>query len=178
MGRRLCGATLLLLCTSLVFGLTRLPAQEETVHHPILVAVKKNWIETPKDQEDRPTRVTILGTTCNASVLLAATVEYKENPPGFVFEYTKYITINGHGNPDACLELDVPDIDTSFDLTFAPSSNPDEISFTGKIHPACKECTPKKGKSIAGTLRKARGGRYQLSFDGDLADTLELAEKD
>lgn len=165
------------LTASLLFGLERLAAQQEEAQHPILVAIEKNWIVTPSDQEERPTKVTILGTTCNAMALLTANIQYRNNPPGFFLEYTKYVTINTKGNPDACWELEAPDIDTTFDLTFVPSGKRDAISFTGQIQPGCKDCTPKRAKSIAGVLRKVRGGRYQLSFSGDLADAFELEEK-
>lgn len=148
--------------------------QQDAVTHPILVVIKEAWLVVPKSKEEFPTRVTVLGTTCNASVLLYATIQDTARPPYFMLEYQKSTDIMGRNNPDACSELDVPEIDTKFDLTFAPSGKRTEITFTGQIQPNCKECKPKKGKSISGVLKSLGNKKYRLSFTGDLADEFDL----
>jgi hypothetical protein len=152
--------------------------QQSGPEHPILVAIEKHWIVVPKDQEEKQTKVTILGVTCNAIELRTADIQYEDHPPRFFLEYTKYVDTTPRNNPDTCLDLDVPDIDTTFDLTFSPSGKSNEIAFAGQLRAGCKDCKPKRAKSITGLLRKIGSKRYQLTFSGDLSDTLELEEKE
>jgi hypothetical protein len=152
-------------------------SKQDEVQHPLLTVIEKNYLETPKDQEERPTKVTILGTTCNATIQMTADVEHTYQQPFFMLQYTKYVSIDGHGNPDACLELEVPDIDTKFDLTFKSSAKRDEISFEGHIPAKCPDCKPKRASSVAGTLRKVGNNRYRISFTGDISDTFDLVPK-
>lgn len=161
-----------------LFGSCQVVHTQDDVQHPLITAMQKHYFETPKDQEERPTKVTILGTTCNAVIDMTAGIEYTHGKPSFVLEYTKYVSILGHGNPDACLELDVPEIDTKFGLTFQPSNKPDEISFTGEMPAECKDCRPKRAKSISGALNKTGKQRYRLSFTGDLSDSFDLVPKE
>jgi hypothetical protein len=168
----LIGGSVLLTCAFAAVSTAQ--PQQDVVTHPILIAIKEKWLVVPKSKEEFPTRVTVLGTTCNALVLLYATIQDTNRPPYFMLEYSKSTDIMGKNNPDACLELEVPEIDTKFDLTFAPSGKRNEIMFTGQMQPNCKDCKPKKGKSISGVLRSNSDKKYRLSFTGDLADEFDL----
>jgi hypothetical protein len=157
----------------MVWQLTLFPTvSQDQMSHPILKLVQDQWLHTPKSEQERKTRATVLGTTCNAVELDDAYVEPISHPPYFLLEYSKSVDITE--NSDACLDLTVPDIDTKFELTFAVSTDPDKISFEGQVQPNCKDCKPKKAKSISGTLRAKGGNRYQISFAGDLSADLIL----
>jgi hypothetical protein len=145
---------------------------QDQMNHPILRRVQDQWLHTPKSEQERKTKATVLGTTCNAVELDDAYVEPISHAPYVLLEYSKSVDITE--NSEACLDLTVPDIDTKFELTFAPSNDPDKISFDGQLQLNCKDCKPKKAKSISGTLRAKGGDRYQLSFTGDLSADLIL----
>jgi hypothetical protein len=149
-------------------------APQEEINHPILTTLKDSILIVPKGREEFPTTVTILGTTCSGTEMTYASVGSVRGPSQFDFEYNKDVIIEGKNNPDACDELDVPSIDVKFDLTFKPSTDKHEIGFTGRIQPDCKDCKPKRVKTISGTLRKLSTKKYRISFIGDLSDTVDL----
>jgi hypothetical protein len=89
----LIGGSLLLTCAFAAVSTAQ--PQQDVVTHPILIAIKAKWLVVPKSKEEFPTRVTVLGTTCNALVLLYATIQDTNRPPYLILEYSKSTDIMG-----------------------------------------------------------------------------------
>jgi hypothetical protein len=143
--------------------------------HPIILEIHKYFLETPRDRKEQPTTATILGITCKGSITVSAFIASTgSNDAAVELNYSKSVFLDPRNNPDDCLDITVPDIDTKFILTFEDSNKPDRIPFTGEVPALCKECKPKRTKKISGLLRKAGKSKYHISFTGDLADSLDL----
>lgn len=164
-----------LLFVAVVLPRSRPEPQQDLYSHPILLEVVNKGLVIPRDKWDFPARVTVLGTSCTASVLLYATILTREPGRAFVLEYERTATIDiGKPNPDACDELEVPEIHTKFNLTFMSPKKNEEIAFTGYVQPSCNDCSPKKGRVISGVIKSRGHKKYWISFTGDLSDRFDL----
>ena len=99
---------------------------QDQMNHPILRRVQDQWLHTPKSEQERKTKATVLGTTCNAVELDDAYVEPISHPPYVLLEYSKSVDITE--NSDACLDLTVPDIDTKFEPRGSLQNRPYEVT--------------------------------------------------
>jgi hypothetical protein len=144
---------------------------QETLSSPILRFVEAHNLMTVKSKAEQKTRAEINGTSCAARKW----TEVFLNPHGshqFTLEYN--ISIDIEDDRDPCLEGDVPEIDTQFELTFADSRDSHSIDFKGETPADCKKCKPRRAHSISGKLRRLGDQAFSISFSGDLSDTVEL----
>jgi hypothetical protein len=151
-----------------------LPMRSETQNvpaSPILAFIESRGLATPRSKWEQKTHADINGTSCAATKWTDVGIE-SHGIHKFTLSYNISVDIEDYR--DACLEGDVPEIDTQFELTFADSENSRSIDFKGEVPVDCKKCKPKRGRTISGTLSRLSERNYRLSFSGDLSDTVDL----
>jgi len=138
----------------------------------ILDMVRNQWLTTPRNDNEQRMTVTVMGISCTATEWLDVTVSWGGEK--YLLEYSKDYDIDIDHVPDACLEVEVPAIKTRFQLRFANSSDPNKLILQGQVPADCNDCKPKRAHTISGTLFRRGADRFELSFSGDLSDTLIL----
>ncbi len=158
------------LVAGLLLGLPAPDYAQNTKVNPILVLITTDGMATPRRNWEQKTRVDINGTSCLATKWTDVGIE--SSGKKYVLSY--HIAVDVDDLSDACLEGDVPEIDTKFELTFDETANSTVIEFKGEVPTDCKTCKPKRARTISGTLARLSEHSYRLSFSGDLSDKLEL----
>jgi len=133
--------------------------------------IEVHGLTTPRSKSEQKTHADINGTSCAATKWTDIGIE----PHGeHKFTLTYNISIDVEDLRDACLEGDVPEINTQFELTFSDSQDSKSIVFKGEVPTDCKKCRPRRARTISGTLTRVSQRNYRLSFSGDLSDTANL----